>query len=204
VIGNREQWADIASRIWPMCRADAIALGVLLAMAWAVPEVRAKIQKYTWVFLWGMFVWTGVAIVFQRMAFSGMNYGRVLNTVVGRTAVELACLSMVVFLMCRPQSWFGRFLSTGVMREFGKISYCLYLIHWGVFWILFRFVLHARFGEKLWLDLAMIPIGFAVCVALAELSWKYFEFPILLRAHVATKSKQPTPLPKPQPQTASV
>jgi peptidoglycan/LPS O-acetylase OafA/YrhL len=48
--------------------------------------------------------------------------------------------------------------------------------------MIFRFVLHARFGERLWLDFAVAPVAFLISCILAELSWKYFELPILMCA----------------------
>jgi peptidoglycan/LPS O-acetylase OafA/YrhL len=181
-IGHRSDWADIATRIWPPCRADALAMGVLLAMAWNVPEIRTWLQNHLSLFRWGMFACSGFAILFAWLAEANLHHSRFLNVALGRSAVELACLCLIVFLICRPQGGFGRLLTSNIMREFGKISYCLYLVHWGVFWMIFRFVLHARFGERLWLDFAVAPVAFLISCAIAELSWKYFELPILLRA----------------------
>jgi peptidoglycan/LPS O-acetylase OafA/YrhL len=180
-IGHRSDWADIATRIWPPCRADALAMGVLLAMAWSVPEIRAWLQNHLALFRWGMFACSGLAILFAWMADANIHYSRFLNVSLGRSAVELACLCLIVFLICRPQAGFGRFLSSSVLREFGKISYCLYIVHWGVYWMIFRFVLHARFGEHLWLDIAVAPVAFMISWAIAELSWRYVELPILQR-----------------------
>lgn len=46
VIGHRAEWADIATRIWSPCRADALALGVLLAIAWDSPELREWLHNH--------------------------------------------------------------------------------------------------------------------------------------------------------------
>jgi peptidoglycan/LPS O-acetylase OafA/YrhL len=201
-IGHRSDWADIATRIWPPCRADALAMGVLLAMAWSVPEIRAWLQNHLPLFRGGMFACSGLAILFAWMAEANLHYSRFLNVSLGRSAVELACLCLIVFLICRPQAGFGRFLSSNIMREFGKISYCLYIVHWGVYWMIFRFVLHARFGERLWLDFVVAPIAFLISCAIAELSWKYFELPILLRARGVPGQLLLPAIPDRQSQTA--
>jgi peptidoglycan/LPS O-acetylase OafA/YrhL len=180
-IGHRSDWADIATRIWPPCRADALAMGVLLAMAWSAPEIRAWLRNHLALFRWGMFACSGLAILFASMADANIQYSRFLNVSLGRSAVELACLCLIVFLICRPQAGFGRLLSSSVLREFGKISYCLYIVHWGVYWMIFRFVLHARFGEHLWLDMVVAPVAFMISWGIAELSWRYVELPILQR-----------------------
>jgi peptidoglycan/LPS O-acetylase OafA/YrhL len=200
-IGHRSNWADIATRIWPPCRADALAMGVLLSMAWGVPESRAWLQNRLLLFRWGMFACTGLAILFSWMAEANLPHSRFLNVSLGRSAVELACLCLIIFLICRPQGAFGRFLSTNTMREFGKISYCLYVIHWGIYWMIFRFVLHIRFGERLWVDFVVAPIAFLISWAIATLSWKYFELPILQRAHSAPGKLTLPAIPERQPQT---
>jgi peptidoglycan/LPS O-acetylase OafA/YrhL len=200
-IGQRSNWADIATRIWPPCRADALAMGVLLAIAWSAPEIRAWLQSRLALFRWGMFLCTGLAIFFSWMAASNLPHSRFLNVSLGRSAVELSCLCLIVFLICRPQGALGRFLATNVMREFGKISYCLYIVHWGIYWMIFRFVLHLRFGERLWVDFAVVPVAFLISWAVATWSWKYFELPILQRAHGAQRKLILPAIPEGQPQT---
>ena len=189
-IGHRSDWADIATRIWPPCRADALAMGVLLAVIWSSEKTRAWVQKHLALFTWGMFVSSGFAVLIAWMAGANFHFCRFLNVSLGRSAVEFACFCLIVYLICRPHSGFGRFLSSTVMREMGKISYCLYVIHWGVFWIIFRFVLRTRFGERLWVDFSVIPIALLISIGIAQLSWKYFEYPLLQRAH-----RVPPPVP---------
>lgn len=99
--------------------------------------------------------------------------GRFLHASIGRSAVELASFSLIVYLMCRPGSVFGRFLSSKVMCELGKISYSLYVILWGVLWMIFRFVLHRGFGEHLRLDFTVAPLALLLSIAIAKFSWKY-------------------------------
>ena len=201
-IGHRNDWADIATRIWPPCRADALAMGVLLAMAWSVPEIRAWLHNHLPLFRWGIFACSGLAILFAWMAEASFHHSRVLNVSLGRSAVELSCFCFIVFLICRPQAAFSRFLTSSIMREFGKISYCLYLIHWGVYWMIFRFVLHVRFGEHLWLDVVVAPFAFLISFAIAELSWNYLELPILLRARGVRGQLLPPAIPGHEPQPA--
>ena len=50
----------------------------------------------------------------------------------GLSCQEFAGLCLIVYLIGRPGSIAGRFLSSNVMRRLGKISYCAYLIHCGV------------------------------------------------------------------------
>lgn len=83
-----------------------------------------------------------------------------------------------------PVGLWSRMLSSGWLRAFGKYSYCLYLIHLPVMRTVRAFVLApADFptiagspwpGQLLFYGLATVP-----AFALAWLSWRVFEAPIL-------------------------
>jgi hypothetical protein len=124
-IGHRSEWADIATRIWPPCRADALDMGVLLAMAWSVPEKRAWLRNNLPLFRWGMFACSGLAILFAWMAEANLHHSRFLNAALGRSAVELACFCLIVFLICRPQGGAaGCFLPTSCANLGRSVTAC--------------------------------------------------------------------------------
>jgi peptidoglycan/LPS O-acetylase OafA/YrhL len=181
-IGHESEWADMAVYYWPPCRADALAIGVLLAVIWRSEELREWLQDHVSLFIWGMLAGSGLAILLAWMADANFAHCRAVNAVFGRTAQELACLGLIAYLICRPQEAFGRFLTSNIMCELGKISYCIYIVHWGVLWMIFRFVLHTSIGANLWLDFTVAPIALLISIAIAQLSWKYFELPLLQRA----------------------
>lgn len=182
VIGHESAWADMAVYYWPLCRADALAMGVLLAAIWRSQELRQWLQEHLPLYKCGMLAGSGLAVILDWMADSNFRYCRLINAVFGRTAQELACLSLIVYLICRPEGAFGRFLCSNIMRALGKISYCIYIVHWGVLWMIFRFVLHTAIGENLRLDFSVAPIALLISIAIAGLSWKYLELPLLRRA----------------------
>jgi peptidoglycan/LPS O-acetylase OafA/YrhL len=191
-LSHRTGWADLTVYFWPPCRIDALAMGVFLAVVWRDPAMRKWVQAHISPFRLGMFVFSGFAVLLAWMAERNLHHSRTLNAGLGRTTVELACFCLIVFLICRPQSAFGRFLCTDIMRQLGKISYCLYMVHWGVLWMIFRFVLHTRFAEHLWLDFTVAPVALLISIGIASLSWKYIESPLLQRVR---RVPQPVSLP---------
>jgi peptidoglycan/LPS O-acetylase OafA/YrhL len=201
-IGHHAEWADIASRIWTLCRADALAMGVLLALAWSDEGMRSWVKAHLKIFLWGIPTATGLAAFLAWAHLKDLHHGHFADVAFGRTAVEISSLGAIVYLICRPETWAGRFLSSKTMRHFGKISYCLYIVHWGVNWMVFRFVLHARFGDHLWLDVAVAPVSFLLSVGLAQLSWVYFERPILRRGRNRAETQVLNALRDGRPQAA--
>lgn len=64
--------------------------------------------------------------------------------------------------------WLPRVLRNRSLRYMGKISYCIYLIHY-----LLRQLMVTHVGRVLG-----IPLGLALSLLLSSLSWKYFESPI--------------------------
>ena len=82
-----------------------------------------------------------------------------------------------------------RMLSAGWLRAFGKYSYCLYLIHLPVMRAVRAWVFNPDEYESLaiapWIgQFIFYPLAAAPAFALAWLSWRYFEAPILsLKKH---------------------
>jgi peptidoglycan/LPS O-acetylase OafA/YrhL len=201
-VAHREKWAEIASRIWTPCRADALAIGVLLAMIWRSPEIRDWVDKHAFLCAWGGVAGFGSAILLYSMAEANFSYCSFLSVAFGQSGVELASLSLVAYLLWRPRTGIGKLFTSKPLLELGKISYCLYLIHWGVLWMIYRFILHTHFGDHLRLDVVVAPIALAISIGAAELSWKYFESPLIQRSHRPSKILSIPPVHGGQPQTA--
>jgi peptidoglycan/LPS O-acetylase OafA/YrhL len=178
-IGHESEWADMAVRYWPTSHADALAMGVLFAMAWRSQTTRDWLHRHLALLGWGMFAGSGLAILLGCLRDAHLPYSRLLEATVARSAQELGCLGLIVYIVCHPDGAVGRFLSSKTLRDFGRISYCIYVIHSGVLWMIFRFVLHKRVGTNLRLDLLVAPVALFVTVALAKISWNYFERPLL-------------------------
>jgi peptidoglycan/LPS O-acetylase OafA/YrhL len=86
----RHGWAELSVYMWPPCRADALALGVLLAIIWQDSELRARLLAHSSAAFWGMFAFSGLAALLQWMADRNFHYCRSLNAGFGRTTIELA------------------------------------------------------------------------------------------------------------------
>jgi peptidoglycan/LPS O-acetylase OafA/YrhL len=195
-IGHRDDWADIATRIWSPCRADSLALGVLLAVIWNSEKTREWLRAHAPLSAWGMLAGSSIALSLGYMASANLSHCRFLDVTVGRSAVELASFSLIVYLICRPLSAFGKFLSSEPMRYLGKISYCLYVVHWGVLWMIYRFVLHGGFALRLSVDLTAAAAALLLSLGISAMSWKYLESPLLhgARARRAVSGRSTTQL----------
>ena len=182
-IGHGEFWSRVATRIWTPCHADALAIGVLLAMAWDSEQKRRWLKEHSRLLPWGMLIFTAIGSVLLRMAYSNVPHTFVLTAAFAQTAMELSCLCLMIFVLTHPDSSFCKFLRSDRMRGMGKISYCLYLVHWGILWMIARFVLHIKFGDAPRLELAVAPMALVISLAVAKLSWKFLESPLIRRGH---------------------
>jgi peptidoglycan/LPS O-acetylase OafA/YrhL len=101
----------------------------------------------------------------------------------GYSLIAVIAGAMLVGAITRPaDSLWPRMLSAGWLRAFGKYSYCLYLIHLPVMRAVRAYVFNPEetlaiapwIGQVLFYGAATAP-----AFALAWLSWRFFEAPIL-------------------------
>ena len=104
--------------------------------------------------------------------------------------------AMLVSAINRPaDSLWPRMLSAGWLRAFGKYSYCLYLIHLPVMRVVREYVFNPEEYETLaiapWIGQVLFyPVAATPAFALAWLSWRFFEAPILrLKARFPYQSR---------------
>jgi len=173
-------WGIYAAYFWTPCRADDLALGVLVAIIWTIPPAKQWVHDKARFFYAGL-VTCGAFIAFieywllKPNSFVAATYGR---TLIGIFFVLL----MIVLLIDRGSLLAGIF-RVGALKELGKISYCVYIIHYGIDWTVFKIFLHdiPRFDS--WPAVGLAIIALAVSIVVAELSWTYFENPLIRRGH---------------------
>ncbi|MBZ5641375.1 MAG: acyltransferase [Acidobacteriia bacterium] len=168
---------------WTICRVDALALGVLLSIAWANAGARAWIgERVSWVYAaMGALLVTSVG--FEALSAYQVRYTQAITDGFGRTSLELFSLCLVVIALVNQGNGNVGFMRWGWLREIGKISYCVYLTHWGIFWAVLHFGFHTRAGVSLRADLLGGAVGLALTLAEGEISWRYFEGPLSRRGH---------------------
>jgi peptidoglycan/LPS O-acetylase OafA/YrhL len=103
----------------------------------------------------------------------------------GYSLIAIAAGAMVIGAVARPaDSLWPRLLSAGWLRAFGKYSYAMYLIHAPVMRAVREYVFdpgaYETLGISPWLaQLVYYAAATAPSFALAWLSWRLFEAPIL-------------------------
>jgi peptidoglycan/LPS O-acetylase OafA/YrhL len=162
-----------------ICRADALAAGVLLAIVWRDPR---------WI-QWILDRRTSLNIVFGLLflgviclgTFHPTRYGAL--SVLGYSWIDLFFACLLLKTLLRPKGIWGAFCRWSFLIDLGGISYCVYIIHLAV-----NFLCHAALagsirGTSTWPAFAATIVAAGMTWSIAKISWRFFEYPILRRAH---------------------
>lgn len=153
---------------------DSLAAGCLIGILWRDHGERWKqsIQRHVGWFYWGVAVFLGLAIwidfatgitkrnLLDFRIFNALDY-TVLWFAWGLWLVATLAVSGTT-------GWMARILRNPVLLWLGRISYCLYVVHYPIYLALRNYFSHS---------LALI-IALAISLAISSLSWRYFEGPI--------------------------
>lgn len=72
----------------------------------------------------------------------------------------------------------------GWLRELGRVSYCLYLIHPAVGYFCFGFLFHDTIRFTGWRTGAVGLLAVGLSYGVAKISWIFFEQPLLRLGHL--------------------
>ena len=199
---------DLGGYILLPCRADALLLGVSAAMLMRNEQARqflVRNKKLLYVILLvltcGM-LWMALKAAGLRAGFSTEQaramvqstesnslwswvglYARTARASLNYTWIDFFYLCVLLIAVNHKSSAISRVLRSRVLLMFGTISYAAYYFHQpllGLSYGFFKGYLPHIGGLS---DLALTMAVLTVTVALASLSWLYFERPLLRRGH---------------------
>jgi peptidoglycan/LPS O-acetylase OafA/YrhL len=154
-------------------RMDALLLGALAAMALREPETRQWLQRNN-------------ATIYAILSLLSLAAGTMLIRKLGLGSMivitggfsVLASMYAVFLLLALQEGPIRRICRAAILRKFGVLAYGLYLLHLAIP----DFLLQAFGAHQLltnWYDWAVFILSMGVVFALASLSWRYFESPII-------------------------
>lgn len=171
--------AAYAAYFWTPARLGAPALGCLLALAWADSGAQAWIRRNVRLFYGGVVVMMVSGLLLERGLVPGLPVGNLLQALLERTTLMFSGLFLITAVLADREGLVARLMRLPLMQRAGTLSYGLYLTHWGILWFMARFVVGGSFEADPWLGLKLAPFAFLTCWGLSELSWKYFEGPLV-------------------------
>ncbi|HUO60564.1 MAG TPA: acyltransferase [Candidatus Acidoferrales bacterium] len=169
--------------VLPMFRVDSLLVGVLCAMLVRWERGREWLDKRAWllvipVLLGAFAVWNLDLSLPPQWAKPNVPI-----MMYGLTLVALGYASLLLLALARPQWGIGALLRTGALRFLGRVSYFVYLVHWGILHSTATLMreLAPSAGEGVWLAAMAASVG--VMLGIAELSWRFFESRMLAIGH---------------------
>ena len=163
-----------------LSRADSFAAGILAAMAWKTPSARAWLVARKSLLSWTVAVLFLGPVIFTKWRFAADDFSA--------QAFKLEFLAiffalLILNILVNRSGWLAWLMRNSFLREMGRLSYCIYIIHLSVMVACFAFLRHEEPHLDTPLSFAIMGFSFVVTYALAWLSAKYFEGPMLRRGH---------------------
>jgi peptidoglycan/LPS O-acetylase OafA/YrhL len=160
------------------CRADGLAIGVLLAVAWRTERWKAWLQSHTGL-LWGIAALLFVAIA--SLLLTGASQFDRSMTYWGFTLLDAFFSGMLLLVLLAPDGIWARICRWRILVTLGGISYCVYVIHSEVLAVAYRLFSPAA-GDISTSALAGAILSAAAATwILAKLSWRWLESPMIRR-----------------------
>jgi peptidoglycan/LPS O-acetylase OafA/YrhL len=163
-----------------LARADSFAAGILAAMVWKTPASREWLIARKKLLSWTLAVLFLGPLIFTKWYASGDD--------LFAQAFKLEFLAiffalMILNVLANNSGWLAWLMRNSVLREMGRLSYCIYIIHLSVLAACCAFFLHDVPRLDTPASFAAVGFSFVLTYALAWLSFKYFEGPMLRRGH---------------------
>jgi peptidoglycan/LPS O-acetylase OafA/YrhL len=161
-------------------RADSLAVGMLAAILWRNPTVRARLAAHPRVLYVLLGLFSAVALVLWRWSPQSLAFGM---ESVGYTCMAIFYGVILLLVLARPTSLLAAAARMSWLRELGSVSYCVYLIHLVVDVFCHAILLHdtPRFSNGRAVAVSLLA-GF-LTYGIAKFSWIILERPLLRRGH---------------------
>jgi peptidoglycan/LPS O-acetylase OafA/YrhL len=162
------------------CRADALAMGVALAVGWRSEKCRAIFTRQrsliyaVSLLLFGAFLYLAVR---QPSQYTLTMYSW------GLSAVDAFFASLLAIALTAPGSVWATVCRFPLLRELGRVSYCLYVIHQTVDLTCHKLLLNELPRFDNWKAALLTVCAAVLAYCFAALSWRFFENPLLRKGH---------------------
>jgi peptidoglycan/LPS O-acetylase OafA/YrhL len=167
------------TRVMPS-RADALAVGILVSILWKNSVSRLWLQKNIHFIYWTMagLFFAGFGPMYSA---SGSESPSVFSF--GLTWITIFYALLVVIVLAESEGWIAWAMRIGWLRAVGRVSYCMYIVHWIMDLLFHSVLLHAR-PQIVTLSGAGISLLAAIATyAAAWVSWEILEGPLVSIGH---------------------
>lgn len=165
----------LAYKLMP-CRADALAIGMLAAIGWRSNRFRRWLSANTTA-LYGIFTVLLAGMIVICIWFSNPNSLGAQS--LGFLWIALFYVTLLLISIEMPSGPIARIMRFKWLRELGRVSYCVYIIHLAVAYFCFGLLLREIPEFFDWRTGLVGLFSMAMTYAIARSSWTWFERPLL-------------------------
>jgi peptidoglycan/LPS O-acetylase OafA/YrhL len=162
------------------CRADCLACGILIAIAWRQPSWRLYLVSHPHVLRRALIVFlVGLGVLTWWL----LHPMGVVTITLALSWIALLWSTLLLYLLSHPTSRLAAIARWPPLRYLGKISYCVYLVHDAFNYFVHRMLLHA--GPQIYNLQGVFAtlLALLLTISVASISWHYLEQPLLRRSH---------------------
>lgn len=171
-----------AANVLMPCRADALAMGMLATLAWRGSAKHWLIQRISFLKVVSIVLLLGAAAMVKWMP----GPRNPLEAAIQYSWLAVLFTLVLLISLLDERSLLARVARWRFLREWGRVSYCIYLIHLAILgmchWIFFR----SRPHLDDWPGFLVTVLAAALTWTMARISWRYFEKPLIDRGHSYT------------------
>lgn len=176
------------------CRADALALGILGALAWRSERFHIFLRK-------NPNLPAGVLLFFSLAVgalLPGMYKPRgIFWGTVGYSLLAFFFLALLLFVLVRRDSWAAEIMRFKSLRQLGTVSYCVYIIHAPILHTTHYLLLHSSPAIDNFHGVLATALATSATLIVAALSWHFLEKPLIKRGHRFSYSSPVDLIPPP-------
>lgn len=162
------------------CRADALAAGVLLAIVWRKQWFRDFLASRPGFLKRSLLI---LALGFAALLWWLAHPINVVTVTIGYTWLAIFYSCLLLTAISQPQGRLASIMRVKWLRRLGMISYCVYLVHATINQFAHRLILHDAPEVYNLAGVGVTLLALAMSLAVASMSWKFFEKPLLMRGH---------------------
>jgi peptidoglycan/LPS O-acetylase OafA/YrhL len=162
------------------CRADGLALGMLVAFLWREP------QSHNWLHAHRRIIWCSFCAFLAGVAGLGMyspSHHSITMQSVGFTWIAIFFAHLLVLALVSPSGVIASVAKTRWLCELGNVSYCLYIIHQAVNSLCHSILQPTAVKQLDWRAIGVPMVACVFAYSIAKLSLVYFERPMLRIGH---------------------
>lgn len=162
------------------CRADALAMGVLLAVGWRDERWKAWMKCHL-KGLYGVLALLSLGMLYLMIA--GKSQYSYAMTVWGYSCVDVFFAGLLVLALMAPDAIWAGICTWRPLIEIGGISYCIYITHSAVDTVCHSALSSSPNGIATLSSFAATVIAAGITWLLAKISWRYLESPMIRFGH---------------------